>query len=422
MHWMNVMKKAVLPLIGSGLKARQGSVAIIVALLMVVFLGFAALAVDLSHLHVARNELQNGADAGALAGARVLYNSDGTAINAGANQEAYDAATANKSENAAVEVNWTAGNVGDVQRGHWSFATRSFTPNASLDPVDLWDVSTEELDANTDFINAVRVITRRQATPVISFFARIFGYTGFQMSAQAVAYLGFAGTLPPGDVDQPIAICSESILNNDGDYSCNIGRMINSGQNVESSETGGWTSFNQEDPCTGGTNAQEVRSLVCGGGNPSQIFAGKDMATNGGEIQSAFNQLYQCWEANSADKTEVWNLTLPVVDCPSNNVGTCEKLVGAVNLNIVWITGEGEDPDYTEAPEDMGDWSNHDPSGVARWNSFVTHFNLKNVDGSDAPYAKKSIYFLPDCSPHDLTGVSGGEAFGVLAEIPVLVK
>jgi hypothetical protein len=55
------------------------------------------------------------------------------------------------------------------------------------------------------------------------------------------------------------------------------------------------------------------------------------------------------------------------------------------------------------------------------WNDFASAFELQNVGGSNAPYAKKSIYFLPDCSPHDLAGVSGGQNFGVLARIPVLV-
>jgi Flp pilus assembly protein TadG len=417
---MTKMNEPLLLRLQSGLRDQRGAVAIMVALLMMVFLGFAALAIDLSHLYVARNELQNAADAGALAGASVLYNADGTAVNEGANQEAYDAATANKSENTAVDVNWTEGNEGDVQRGHWSFADRTFTPNASTVPVDLWDVSSDELDANTSFINAVRVIARREATPVASFFARIFGYPNFQLSARAVAYLGFAGTLNPGDVDQPIAICKESLLMDD-EYSCNIGRMINSGQNVESSETGGWTSFNQDNPCTGGTNAQEVKDLVCGDGNPYEINLGGDMATNGGDIQSAFNQLYQCWVA-ATGKTTVWNLTLPVIDCPGNNVGTCEEAQGAVNLNIVWITGAGEDPTYSDAPTQMEGWSSSDTDGSARWSSFVHHFNLQNVDGTDAPYAKKSIYFLPDCTPHDLEGHSGGENFGILAKYPVLVK
>ena len=73
-------------------------------------------------------------------------------------------------------------------------------------------------------------------------------------------------------------------------------------------------------------------------------------------------------------------------------------------------------------PPEMGlSRVNTDPDGQERWSSFVQHFNLQNVDGSPAPYEKKSIYFLPDCTYHDLAGLSGGENFGILAKIPVLV-
>ena len=407
------MKKSI---VLSNLKDQTGAVAIMVALLLIVFIGFAALAVDLGHLYVVRNELQNGADAGALAGARFLYNDSGTAVNTGANQIAIDAATANKSEKTSVEVTSD-----EVQRGHWRFADSTFHPNDSTAPVDLWNVSTEELDADINFINAIKVVTRRQTLPAASFFARIFGHEGFQLAADAVAYIGFAGTLGPWEVDQPIAICKDSILNDDDEYSCTIGRMINSGQNIDSHETGGWTSFNQDDPCTGGTNAQEVGGLVCGDGNTNTINFGKDVATNGGDIQSAFNKLIQCWEEETG-KTELWNLTLPVVTCPGNNVGTCENVRGVVNINIVWITGAGEDPSYSNAPTKMDGWENPDPDGLVRWNDFASHFKLQNVDESQAPYAKKSIYFLPDCTPHMPAGVSGGENFGILAKIPVLVE
>ena len=415
-------------LMSSILRNQRGAVAVIVGILIFTLVGFGALAVDIGHLHVARNELQNAADAGALAGSRVLYNDEGASVNVGANQEAYDTATANKSEQTAVEVNWVSGNDGDVQRGHWSFGLagleRGFYPNASLAPVNLGNVSTADLDADLNFINAVRVVTRRttQGTPVASFFAGIFGHENFELSAEAVGYIGFAGTLMPGDVDQPIAICRDSLLNISDEYSCNIGRMINSGVDSTTNETGGWTSFDQNDPCTGGTNAQEVKSLVCGSGNPELITLGEPMATSGGDIQSAFNDLIQCWESETG-KTQPWTLVLPVIECgDANNVGTCAEIVGAVELNIIWITGAGEDPEYNNAPTQMADWSNSDPDGAARWNDFVTSFNLLNADGTSAPYAKKSIYFLPDCTPHDPIGISGGENFGILAKIPVLVQ
>jgi len=400
---------------------QTGATAILVGLLMIIFIGLAALAVDIGHLYLVRNELQNASDAGALAGARVLYNEEGTEINATANATAYGAAVANQSEKTSVDVHWNGDNSGDIERGHWSFATHTFTPNSSTAPVDLWNVSTDELDANVNFINAVRVRARRQDTPAASFFGRIFGYSNFILSADSVAYIGFAGTLTPFEVDQPIAICKESILEG-GIYTCNIGRMINSGQNVATSETGGWTSFNQDDTaCQGGTNSQEVRSLVCADGNPEPLILGKAMATNGGEIASAFKKLRQCWE-DETSRTKSWTLTLPVIECPGNNVGTCEKPVGAVTVHVVWVTGEGEDTSYSDAPWVMDDWSSTDSNGQQRWASFAKYFNLQNVDGSPAPYQKKAIYFKPDCQPHIPSGRTGGENFGILAKIPVLVK
>jgi type II secretory pathway pseudopilin PulG len=398
----------------------SGAIAIIAAITLPLFLGFAAIAIDLSHLYVVRNELQNAADAGALAGARVLYDDEGTSVNENANQTAYDAAVANWSQKTPAEVNWQGGNEGDVQRGHWSFATRTFTPNPSLVPADLWNVSTEELDANPDFINAVRVKTRREANPVTLFFARILGKETAKLSAEAVAYRGFAGSIDPYEA-MPIVICRESILTNADIYTCNVGRMINSGQNIATNETGGWTDFNWDDPCTGGTNASAVRDKIIGGGNPEPVYYNREVATNGGEIQSAFGELLTRWEEYK-NKGEPWKLTLPVITCPDNNIGTCEMVVGAVEVNVVWITGTGEDPSYTNVPYKMGGWSSSAADGLTRWSEFVTYFNLQNVDGSPAPYAKKSIYFKPDCTYHEPTGISGGENFGVLSKVPVLVK
>ena len=63
----------------------RGIVAVVVALLLVVLLSFGALALDISSLFVVSNELQNAADAGALAATRFLYSADGQQLNAGAN-------------------------------------------------------------------------------------------------------------------------------------------------------------------------------------------------------------------------------------------------------------------------------------------------------------------------------------------------
>lgn len=399
---------------------------VIVALLFLVFIGFTAVAIDVGHLFIVRNELQNAADAGCLAGGRFLYRDDGLAVNENSNQIAYQAAMANKSDKTPVDVHWTGGNTGDVERGHWSFATRTFTPTDLTQPVNLWDVPAEELDANSAFVNALRVKTRREDTTSASFFARIFGYENFSLSREAIAYIGFAGTLAPGEADQPIAICKESLLVN-GQYTCSTGRMITNHEVVAGQESGGWTDFNQDSPCSTGVNAETLRSFICGGGNPDPIIVHQPIATHGGYIEYAHGMLRACWEALTG-KTQPWTVTLPVIECPGNNVENCATVVGAVTINIVWVTNWEDDPTYSDAPWQMENprtgttWFSNNPDGQARWNSFVQDFNLKKLDGAPVPYQRRGIYFLPDCQPHPPRGRTGGENFGILAKIPVLVK
>jgi len=404
-----------------------GAVALWVAILFPIFIGFGALAFDISHFLVVRGEVQNAADAGALAGARFLYSEDGTSVNPGANQIAYDAATVNRSQNQSVYVGWTSGNEGDVQRGHWSFATRAFTPNDSLSPVDLWNRSSAELDADPNFINAVRVRARRRNPHAISVFGRIFGVSGYEIPAEAVGYIAFSASLGKGEVDQPIAICKQSLVNEAGEYTCSRGRMINSGSNA-GHQTGGWTNFSQE-PCET-ASTPTVRPLVCASGNPNPISFGEGMGTTGGMIESAYDQMRGCWMNYPGLDTDAdgwpdqpWELTLAVIDCPENNTGNCSTLVGAVTVQVLWITRTDKNQ-MAEVPMKMADWTCPSESTPQQcWSDFVTHFQLHDVsDDTPATYEDKTIYFKPDCSYHDPTGSSGGGNYGILAKIPVLVR
>jgi hypothetical protein len=72
-----------------------------------------------------------------------------------------------------VEVNNPASNADDVQRGHWTFETRTFNREDGLEPPAIWGKSAAELDSMTNFVNAVQVITRRDSLPIISFFGGI---------------------------------------------------------------------------------------------------------------------------------------------------------------------------------------------------------------------------------------------------------
>jgi len=433
-----------------GVSNQKGAVAVLVGIAIFSLVAFSALAIDLGHLYVVKNELQNAADAGALAAADVLILNTGTednpvlVINTNANEVGANTAMANKSEKLAVEVTANTDNSGDVQRGHWNPVTKEFNPSASTDVVNIALFTTAELNANSDYINAVKLTAKRKDTPATSFFARIFGYKNFGLDASAVAYIGFAGTLEPLTADQPIGICKQFIWNPTTGITCSVGRMINSGSGT-TSETGGWTNFVQ--PCTTGSssvNAGDLKPLICGGGNPEMITLGQNIGASNGEIQTAFDKLITCWKNNTSldvsgptgipdgipDKP--WRITLPVFDC-SSGVEPCTPVVGAVTVDVVWITRNdknqfNEVPRYFSIPDnpdtdadESQEWT-CSSTGEACWNEFRQKFNLKDQNNNAASYEDKALYFLPNCNPHVPAGGTGGENYGIYAERPVLVE
>ncbi|MDP2268083.1 MAG: pilus assembly protein TadG-related protein, partial [Deltaproteobacteria bacterium] len=147
------------------LRGNKGIVAVYVALGLVVFIGFTALAVDVGYLMVARNELQDAADASALAAARqlgVIYepltypDQQAYVCNPGdIVPVAQAAAASNKAAGQSVLVQDA-----DVVIGKWDGVAKTLTETLNQP-------------------NAVRVIARRDTTAgtggqIGTFFARIF--------------------------------------------------------------------------------------------------------------------------------------------------------------------------------------------------------------------------------------------------------
>ena len=453
-------------------KSERGVSAVLIGILLFVIIGFAALALDLSHLFVAQNELKNSADAGALAGARFLYNDEGTSVNTGANQIAYDGAIANISENVPVEVNWTDGEnlTGDVRRGHWSFGLggqpKGFTPSNNTDPPLLWERTTIELDEDLTFINAVEVTTRRTTqpggTPIASFFARIFGYENFQGSARSVAYIGYAGTVELEDLEIPIAICLQSITDEEGRFTCNTGRMINSSGGT-TTNTAAWSNLEQVDgSCEDATEnpptatPPSVRPLVCGNIGPIGLNYGDGMGTIGGMTNNVYDDFHDCWLTHTGEDgfdlgqnddptgrgypTKPWVTTLPVINCPGSNPGPCSDFRTVVTLEVVWIKQSSTDPHWTDIPVKMDTWEctawasgmtdiNDLTEGQRQqcWQEFATAFGLvtwddNSVGGLTPSDLQKTVFFKPSCEVQEPKGGTQGVNTGTLARIPVLVK
>ncbi len=417
---------------------------------MVPLLGFGALAVDLNNVYLARGELHNAADAGALEGARLLYNADGT-INVGqtgisAVNGATAAAQANLSQGDAVEIV-------SVNRGHWQFMTSLadsegierggvFSANAALEPADLRDINGnfrtfQDLNQDLAEINAVEVVTARQLTPVQAFFGPILGINDYQVQARSVAYVGFAGTILPGELDAPIAMCEHRLKDANGNWSCSVGRFISSSDNDE--QTAGWTNFEQPDHCTGGASASTVRDVFsCGDRLNQEMLLGKAMQTVGGEVQTVFHDLYDCWRGIAdtdldGEPDQPWVMKLPVIQCSDSNPGPCNQLIGAIAMEVLWVVEQvNANRINDEAPRQMGEWASDNPDGKQRWDSFVTHFQIKSGpdDGlalwqdppGDNGFRQKTIYMKPSCEAQDPVGGTGGANFGLRAAVPALVR
>lgn len=441
-------------------KNERGVTLALVALLLFVFLGVGALVVDLGLLYAARNELQNAADAGALAGARVLYNSDGQSINTSSNSVARDAAMENFSHGSKVEVD-----INEVQRGHWSFglgsSERGFYPSDSATVINISNFTEKQLDemdgtdGNPPFINAIRVTARRDSTLVTSFFSRIFNYVGFKASAQAVAYIGYAGYIEPYEIDYPLAICRDSLIKQTADgekVDCTVGTYISN-----DNQTARWTNFVQ--PCSGAANAASVSALMnpCGKGNPNPIFFGQGVTVmKGTQASSGFSgphNITDCWKASDTTPQYVprapkgnapphttefpndpWTIKLLVIDC-NDNSQTCKTVVGVVTVNVLWTMGTDEyaqgyvPVEMSSVPgfvdnngNEVGSWASLNTNYLDRWDEFAQHFNLLQPNGLPAEYNPFTLYFHKNCDLVEPTGLTGGNNFGVMARIPVLVR
>lgn len=471
------------------LQEEKGAIAVTAAIILTMLVSCVALAIDIGHLVYTKNELQNAADAGALSGANNLYNDTGTVIQATlCNQRAEETAKNNLSEKTAVEVN-----DGDIQRGHWSWGlgtlSRGFTANDATAVVPLWDadgktVATVDLDQDPDFINAVQVTVRREATPIASFFATIFGIDNFTQSATAVAYVGFAGDIGDGEIDIPVALCEEFIETGSGGYACGQPVMYENG------ETAMWTNLLQSDP----PNPDSCPTTYTGAitdaisdGNSGTLALGGALGVLNGINDAAFKALHDKWVPISTtadgDRRAI-SATFPVVSCIDDVSGleenTCAVLTHAVEVKVLWLNDQENvkaaakdtpneyydyhvDDEGNEVIDDSPSFSSSETNDIKRWYDFCLAIGLtyKDEDGNEIlgkydedkfsknqdyipeldgdgnpveyseadggvplalPIAKKQIYFEASCGIADPVGGANGENYGTLAARAVLVE
>jgi Flp pilus assembly protein TadG len=177
----------------------NGAVVVLVAFLLLILLGIAAFAIDFGYRHVVKNELQNAADAAALAGARELgkiyENSNIHPLDSTERTSVIAAAQNTALTNYAGDENDLEIDAQDVLFGHWD---SSANPNVFIP------------EPTTERIDAVNVTVRRQpgynSGPIRTFFAGLLGVETMDIIAKATAALTGQSTIGEGGLPIPVGI------------------------------------------------------------------------------------------------------------------------------------------------------------------------------------------------------------------------
>ena len=128
----------------SALHPRRGAIAVLAAFMLVVMLGFTALAVDIGYIAVNRNQMQNAADSAALAASVELARAWGVGSSIS------EAETLQQARDVAVllgEMNQMAGRSGvfidperDMRFGNrqWDTGSDQYVDTWGVGPYNLW--------------------------------------------------------------------------------------------------------------------------------------------------------------------------------------------------------------------------------------------------------------------------------------------
>jgi len=179
----------------SPLRQQRGAVAIIAAIFLLAMLGIGAFAIDIGRWFVVKNELQNAADAAALAGAGYLNPPLPSGPNwAAAETEGRNAVSLNASDKLELSP-------GDAVAGYWNYSNPGFDSDKGKTP-------------GANELPALRVTVERSANanasmgPVAMTFGRIFGTNTMDVSATATAVSDLAPSMAAAGTMAPFAISS----------------------------------------------------------------------------------------------------------------------------------------------------------------------------------------------------------------------
>jgi hypothetical protein len=333
------------------LKDQKGVTAILVAVGILVFLFFVALAIDIGYAVATKNQLQNVADSAALAGARKvgqIYQSlpseeqpthDFSADAATINQAVKDAAFKNQ---AGVDEAGVAKNIvirdEDIEIGHWDVTSDPTNPH--IDPPDI---------ANYKNTDAVGVIARRDSTqnsPLTTFFAKAFGVNTISLASRirpdgrpaTIAALSGAGSAPPppddssdddeGYVEFPVGI-SKRLFDTPG-Y-CDNQQTIKFYPTAPSG-CAAWQTFKLN---ANGANIKKILADIAKGTfTRPEIKVHDTVNFTNGDVASGIHDLYDYFYDPKGNNGNLLTTTVVVYDSTECNPSGATEVYGFATLEI----------------------------------------------------------------------------------------
>jgi Flp pilus assembly protein TadG len=284
--------------------------AITFAIWLTFLIGIVALAFDIGHILIVRNELQNGADAAALAGANCLNKTAaGTADCTNISSATLNwTIAANKATN-SIALNKSDGTGlidGTAQYGYWNVNGGTALQPTTLSPLGPCTVVAGIMTTPCDKPAVMVTLSRAGGTnggPVASLVASMFGGTRIPISASAVAVLSSPGKVLQGSL-VPMAInkCMYDLYWNSATGSPTtatsidlngvpqvIGQpwevRIGSSYHYPNCESGQWTSFALDV-----NDVPTVRNLI-NNGNPTPLQIGDQTWIEPGTKSSLYDDL-----------------------------------------------------------------------------------------------------------------------------------
>jgi len=284
-------------------KNQQGAVLILVVIALPVLFGFTALAVDFAYAFIVRNELQNAADAAALAGTGCLYprtECGNSSINppdfTTASSQANTAFSLNKSESVTIAN-------GSITTGYWDVTNTASGVHAFPGASDFPAIQV-----------TIKKDTGLNGGPVNTIIARFLGINTVPVAATSTAIISSPGTVVQGLF--PI-VMTQCMYDNYWNSSSNPKQpkndpatgqpyviKIGSSYHTGACEAGQWTSFSVDS-----NSVTTIRDLIANR-NPTALSIGDNTWIQPGTKTTLFTSINDCSAAG--DKSCEY-VTVPVV-------------------------------------------------------------------------------------------------------------